>query len=449
MYPFKKKIIGDVGYNDYPFPFEDSKNGKPRFMKTFEVLIETRVNEILNFFETREECQQYVIENELRMYLTDESFYKADALTARNYGIHLNRQNTFTFTKKEDIIKFLKPKKMKFDNVIQNPPYDGTLHLDFEELGINMMTDKGRMVIVQPAMLYTDAFNPSSTYVTGEKNNKGPALKAQNSKYAKRVVIDNLNKDFGTSIDTPFAITTFDFDDTKSGEQIEFVCFGVKKLVNSLNDCNLIGDYELTNGIIKKCINYDDTMENHVFKKKMNRDGLHFLRYWNYQLYALGSNYGGVVNQYRNKTIAVYRNLPYGNYFSSYVDSLFYKDVCDSVPIGRKNECDCLYGTKEELENWKYNAQNVKVLMFASLCVTMDKNNNAKKVVPFLCKKKYTNEEANELLGITEREAKFIDYVLEKFEYDSPWFRRYICGPEAATDDEVKEFIDKLGMKYA
>jgi hypothetical protein len=265
------------------------------------------------------------------------------------------------------------------------------------------------------------------------------------------VSIDNLNKDFGTSIDTPFAITTFDFDDSKSGEQIEFICFGAKRMVNTLNDCNLIGNSELANSIIKKGLSYGDKMEAHIFKKSKfkERDGLYFLRFWDDRLYALGSNYGKVTNQYRNKTIAVFRELPYGNYFSSYVDSLFYKDVCETIPVGRKNECDCLCGTKEELENWKYNASHLKILMFLSQCVTSDRHNNAKKIVPFLCKKKYTNEEANELLGITEREAKFIDYTLEKFEYDSPWFRRYICGPEAATDDEVQDFIDKLDMKYA
>ena len=46
---------------------------------------------------------------------------------------------------------FEKIQHMKFDYIIQNPPYNGSLHLDFLEKGLDLLTEKGRMVIIEPA----------------------------------------------------------------------------------------------------------------------------------------------------------------------------------------------------------------------------------------------------------------------------------------------------------
>ena len=46
---------------------------------------------------------------------------------------------------------FEKIKHMKFDYIIQNPPYNKSLHLDFFDKGLDLLSDKGRMVIIEPA----------------------------------------------------------------------------------------------------------------------------------------------------------------------------------------------------------------------------------------------------------------------------------------------------------
>lgn len=39
----------------------------------------------------------------------------------------------------------------KFDYIIQNPPYSKSLHLDFFKNGLEMLSENGRMVIIEPA----------------------------------------------------------------------------------------------------------------------------------------------------------------------------------------------------------------------------------------------------------------------------------------------------------
>ena len=71
-------------------------------------------------------------------------------------------------------------------------------------------------------------------------------------------------------------------------------------------------------------------------------------------------------------------------------------------------------------------------------------HNNCKDMLCWLVDKKYTDEEIYQLIGITEDEQKFIDKTLKKYERNSPWFKRYICGPNSASDEEVQKFIKTL-----
>ena len=144
-------------------------------------------------------------------------------------------------------------------------------------------------------------------------------------------------------------------------------------------------------------------MSDHIYSPNTNKSYEAYLRYWKYQLYALGSNYGRVANQYLNKTIAVYRELNFGSFFSSYVDSLYYNNVQDTIPISKGgDECDCLCGTKNELENWKYNVENNKLFVFLTICMNFDKHNKSMGCVPFMCDKHYTMEEIIGIFGFTD-----------------------------------------------
>ena len=76
------------------------------------------------------------------------------------------------------------------------------------------------------------------------------ALKERIKGHVSKVVIENFNKEFNVVLYVPCSITYI--DNTKTFDKIEFINFGVKKYVNSLNDCNLIGNYEIIKSIFAK-----------------------------------------------------------------------------------------------------------------------------------------------------------------------------------------------------
>lgn len=332
----------------------------------------------------------------------------------------------------------LKEKNMKFDMIIQNPPYKGPLHLEFLEKGLNLLKETGKMVIVEPATWLID-IRKNGKYYT-----KFSSIKNKIEGHVESVAIENLNAEFNISEYHPLSITTIDF--SKNYNFIKFTCCGEEKYVKSIYDCNLIGNYNLIWNIFNKILKYEDTMKNHVFVKSNNINTCSkYLRYWNYSMYGLGSNYGGVVNQYRSNSDAVMRTVSNGRYFMSYVVSGADGDICDTVVVGAKgNICDCVYGTKEELENWKHFVFNNKLPLFLNIILTIDQNNNSKEFVPWLVDRQYTDDEINKLFGFTEEEIRLMDMTLKKYERNSPWFRRYMCGKDSATDDEVNEFIKRI-----
>jgi len=103
-----------------------------------------------------------------------------------------------------------------------------------------------------------------------------------------------------------------------------------------------------------------------------------------------------------------------------------------------------LFDTKEHLENWKHFVFNNKLPLFLNICLTIDQNNNSKDFVPWLVDRQYTDDEINQLFGFTDDEIKFVDSTIKKFERYSPWFKRYMCGKDSVTDEEVQKFIDTL-----
>ena len=78
-------------------------------------------------------------------------------------------------------------KNMKFDMIIQNPPYKGSLHLDFLEKGLNVLNKNGKMVIVEPA----------TWLINVRKNGKASRydeIKKRIEGHVESVVIENLKR---------------------------------------------------------------------------------------------------------------------------------------------------------------------------------------------------------------------------------------------------------------
>lgn len=340
---------------------------------------------------------------------------------------------------------FEKIQHMKFDYIIQNPPYNGSLHLDFLEKGLDLLTEKGRMVIIEPA----------TWLINVRKNGKAKkydAIKKRIEGHVESVVIENRNADFGTSTHVPFATTVIDMSKTYS--KIEFNCCGEKKMVKSIYDCNLVGEHSLVWDILSKVQNHGDMMKDHIWDgKATNGSYLTFM-----DICASPSNKNASSNA-TPESATWFTTTKEGDFFISYIGVQYHpKYEVTETPqhsfkacgnsAANKNYSDKysnqLFGTREELENWRYNVTNLKIMLFVSIALIIDQNNTIKDFLPFLTKKKYTDEEINKLFGFTDEEIALIDRTIKKYERNSPWFKRYMCGPDSVSDEEVNNFINSL-----
>ena len=350
---------------------------------------------------------------------------------------------------------FEKIKHMKFDYIIQNPPYNKSLHLDFFDKGLDLLSDKGRMVIIEPA----------TWLINIRKNGKAKKydeIKKRIEGHVERVVIENLNKDFGTGLYVPFATTTIDM--SKTFDSIELIVCGERRVVKSIYDCNLVGEYATIWSIIEKCQKFGDMMNEHITKEIVG-DGMAYAKYAEL-LPKAGCFMTGAVNHAGTDLDKMFVNDTYYRYgfMTSFYDSGFHtianeisENPLYSIQRGgaigshklSDKIADNIYGTRQELENWKHFIFNNKLPLFLNIVLTIDQHNNSKDFLPWLVDKQYTDEEINQLFGFTDEEINLINRTIEKYERNSPWFKRYMCGPDSVSDEEVNNFMKTLNEKYA
>ena len=336
---------------------------------------------------------------------------------------------------------------MKFDYIIQNPPYSGSLHLDFLKKGYELLSDKGKMVIIEPATWLINVRKTGKAKLYDE-------IKKMLGKHVYKVVIENMNKQFDTALYVPFSITYIDNKNEYS--EIDFSCCGEHRVVNNLYDCNMIGDYDMIWSILNKIKSYGEnvgTMEDHIYKEgKTNVDeNTWFCKYADIMGQG-GCGMYGTHGEFKDSDNAFQITI-FGEYQNAVIDCFIHRNKNKIKNIQHKqldtggNEKDKLanqlFGSKQELENWKHFVFNNKIPLFTSIVLVIDQNNTCKDVLCWLTDKQYTDEEIYQLLNITE-EQKFIDRTIKKYERHSPWFKRYMCGPDSVSDEEVQKFIDSL-----
>ena len=341
----------------------------------------------------------------------------------------------------------------KFDFIIQNPPYNKSLHLDFFNKGLDLLSDIGKMVIIEPSTWLIE-LRQNIAEKKSSQMKKYIALKERIKGHVSKVIIENFNKEFNIANTVPFSITYI--DNAKTFNKIEFINCGVKKYVNSLYDCNLIGNHKIIKSIFEKIKNCD-IVENHIINKQLNDNKIHYILY-NGILRPLASSYFIRENYFYGNTC--YYKHYFGNYYMSFISptlnisrnnisNKIHKAAARGGSVKGKikltdNDASCIYGTKQELENYKYFISNNSIPLFINICLTIDQNNNSLNYVPWLVDKKYTDKEIYDMFGFNDDEISLMNKTIKKYERNSPWFKRYMCGPSSVSDEEVQKFINEL-----
>ena len=333
----------------------------------------------------------------------------------------------------------------KFDYIIQNPPYNKSLHLDFFNKGLDLLSSTGKMVIIEP-----------STWLIELRQNIGEKKSSQMKKYialkerikghVSKVIIENCNNEFNVSLFVPCSITYI--DKSKTFDKIEFINCGIKKIVNSINDCNLIGNINIIKSIFEKIKNFD-TIINHICHEDKNDENIYYAKC----LDIIGRSFCSdprwsdvwfVNNLYAQPIYWETFDIRMKNPISKTPHYALKNGYHYDNPIYTDKIVTNIFGTLNELTNLQHNIYNTKLFPFINICLTIDQNNNSLPYVPWLVDKKYTDEEIYKLFDFTEEEIKLIETTIKKYERYSPWFNRYMKGTNSASDEEVQKFITSL-----
>lgn len=368
----------------------------------------------------------------------------------------------------DDIVKNMivnRIKNMKFNFIVSNPPYNGTLHLKLFNEMLNNLDPNGKVAIVEPAtwLINVRKYDENGKYGKNVRKSDYKMIEDIKTKiqgHVKKVVIENLNDDFNIIEYHPLSITYVDF--SKTYDTIEFECCGEKKVVNDIYDCNLIGNYKTIWSILNKVLAYGDMLGSkqtiiegekqksvykHITTEK--KENAYYVKYAEIISGAGGSFCGTIQKGNKWDGSAMWNSTANGTFITGYLSSAWHFNdnkisetphwsydggkhlLCDRYEDGKfipGKVADNIYGTKEELENWKHFIFNNKLPLFINIVLTFDQNNNSKEFLPWLVDKQYTDEEINKMFGFTEDEIALIDSTIKKFERNSPWFKRYMCG---------------------
>ena len=193
-------------------------------------------------------------------------------------------------------------------------------------------------------------------------------------------------------------------------------------------------------------------MKSHTTKEDKGRE-FYYTKYAEIFGYVC-QRFTSLKNKRSYDSATYWRTFNNGEYFVTFADGCYHNfnnsvsnEPLHSYDSGKKltdKIADNIYGTQTELENWKHFIFNNKLPLFLNIVLTIDQNNNSKEFLPWLVDKQYTDDEINKLFGFTDEEIKLIDTTIKKYERNSPWFKRYMCGKDAVSDEEVNNFITEI-----
>lgn len=308
-----------------------------------------------------------------------------------------------------------------------NPPYSGSLHLKFLEKTIDIADN---VVSVQPAtfLINTRNFGKAvSEYIPFKNKIEG---------HVKSCEIDNMNNEF--KIGNKMPITIIHIDNKHNYDKIDYTCCKENKEVNSIYDCNLVGDINLIKSILKK-----------ISESKYNMFIDNFIGYGNKKI-NLPENtaYVGVANRFLTTIGSGHNMLNDNEWFkdskhkTEYLSSFLYsfggnKHITNTRTTGKKGTwLDCIYYNKfdsyEKNKEYLYNyIETVKTSNFFHFiaCINIIDDQGADKVLKYSPMLNYnkilSDEELYNIFNITEEEQQFIEDTCKKFERHSKFIKNY------------------------
>ena len=316
---------------------------------------------------------------------------------------------------------------MKFDYIIQNPPYSGLTHIDFLRNMYDLLPASGRMVIIQPSRFYIElretkdrkeVFNPIIDHI---KDN------------VYKIIIETLAFDFKITNEIPLAITYI--DKSKTYKEKELIICGEQIMTDDIYDCNLIGKRAVVNSILNKVQKYPDMMINHK-DKKSNKNTAAYVKYQGRVLMNVAKHFytGNRYGDYNNLGNFIKDEIHGLTLFRPYFDCCFFKnrEIYNSIQNDMQNYviCDIFESyeqNKDALNNWKHFIYETYLGHFIPIVCLISKQNTVYNYMPFITD--YMNDEQlYKRFGFTEEEIKLIESTCRKFDRDNWWFKRYATG---------------------
>ena len=316
----------------------------------------------------------------------------------------------------------------KFDYVIQNPPYSRSLHLKFLELALNILEQtQGIFCVIEPST-WLIQLQPNGSY--RGPNTLATQLRNRIDGKVEEVIIENYNDEFDTNLSMPFSIVKGNL--SKHFDKIKFSSCGEISNVDSIHDCNLVGRWETIFSIFEKL---KKKFGKNTFEKRFYKEGMEVPEGTVFAAVAKVMRGGCGDPRFSNEWFidGLYRCYYYHCYNDKEeISETPHKLLCTGYNYDNPKYKDAIalniWGTKEELENWKYFVYNNNLCKFLNICIVQDMNDdNINKYVPFI-NWKYTTEEIYKDIDLSKQEIELIETTIKRYSKASRWFRRYLEG---------------------
>lgn len=379
--------------------------------------MEKRLNEIKDSYKDTKTAIKHIFKYEIFLFdYNNGNVNITKNLIKYKYGItnpnvfHIEKGDTMTtyFYNLREYIS-LNNLPSQYDQIYMNPQQE---HIVCFDNGLDMLSKKGRMVIIEPSSWLI------KLGIDGDAVKKYSPLKDKLKGCVSKIVIENMNNIFKREDSMPYSITYI--DKSKKHKEIEFICCGENSVVNNIYDCNLVGKYSTIQSILGKCQRYGDMMNDHRVDSNYCVRKQHYYVKYAEQCYSV---MGTRSRYYFND----------GTYNGTHSKALFERciqgDLTRQCPkLEDERQTNYLYGTREELTNWKTYVLTNKLPLFINICMSINQWNNSKNYIPWFTKKVYSDAEIYKKLKLTNEEIKLIDKTIEKYDRKSMWFRRLMLG---------------------